>query len=88
MHRMRPEHRSLYTDHQSLGTELSLLDLLHPRAMLLYADAKRAYIVKSKVIESGGVHDRRRSNPAVVKSSVTFRPCSNILKNDLGWSIG
>ena len=55
MHRMRPEPRSLSTDHQQLGTELSLLDLLHLRAMRLYADAKRTCIVKSKTIESGGV---------------------------------
>ena len=88
MHRMRPEPLSLCTDHHQLGTGLSLLDLLHLRAMRLYTDAKRTYIVKSKTIESGGVHDRRRSNPAVVRSSLTFRPCSNILKNDLGWSIG
>ena len=85
---MRLVAQSLSTERLKSGTAFALLDLLPLRAMRLNTDAKGILIVKGKCIEIGGVHDRRRSNPAVVKSSLTFRPCSNILINDLGWSIG
>ena len=74
MHQMRPVAQSLSTERLKSGTEFSLLDLLPLRAMRLNTDAKGILIVKGKCIEIGGVHDRRRSNPAVVRSSLTFWP--------------
>ena len=65
MHQMRPVAQSLSTERLKSGTEFSLLDLLPLRAMRLNTDAKGIFIVKGKCIEIGGVHDRRRSNPAV-----------------------
>ena len=74
MHQMRPVAQSLSTERLQSGTDFSLLDLLHLRAMRLNTDAKGIFIVKRKCIEIGGVHDRRRSNPAVFRSSLTFWP--------------
>ena len=56
------------------GTAFSVLDLLPLRAMRLNTDAESHCIVKTMDIEIGGVHDRRRSNPAAVRSSLTLYP--------------
>ena len=74
MLQMRPEPQSLSTERLKSGTDFSLLDLLPLRAMRLNTNAKRIFIVKRKCIELGGVHDRRRSNSAVFRSSLTVLP--------------
>jgi hypothetical protein len=74
MHQMRPVAQSLSTERLQSGTEFSLLDLLPLSAMRLNTDAKGIFIDKRKCIKIGGVHDRRRSNPAVIRSSLMFWP--------------
>ncbi len=42
--------------------------------MRLNTDAKALWLSKGIAIEIGGVHDRRRSNPAGFRSRLTFWP--------------